>query len=468
MNKKKLDLLLGPVLFALITLLLKDLITLPGAQAIGTLGWMIFWWIKRPVNMAVTGMLPVVVNAIFTMADQSAVISNYASEMIILIFGSTLLIMTWGPIGLDRRIALKCLSIIGPSIKSQVLVWMIVGALLSGILPNAVVGSLLAPICVAMLAAVGQDDVPNSQPATLIFFAIAWGIAVGGMLTPMGGMMNVVAINLIEQYTGEEVAYISWIIKVTPFVIVALIALYFQVLRIPNSVKTLDGTKEFFAKSYKELGNMKYEEKLSLFIFVLSIILALVRPLYEDFAPGLKPAYIFFIFGFLNFFLLGKDKKELLTWEVAEQKLMWKLMITFAGGSAIGTLISKSGAADNIAQLLTQLNLHNELLIIAIFTFVIKMVSETTSSTTAAAVVVPIMITLCTQLDLNAVPYAMIMVFGFSGVFFLPISVNAIYVGYGLNPDKLLKHGLAASFTNIFIAIVMGYALLKFWPFFSL
>ncbi len=87
MNGKKrfISLLIGPAIYALIKLLLKDSFTLPGAEAVGVLLWMIFWWITRPVDMTVTALLPIVINSVFHVIDMGVVTSQYFSDSIILI-----------------------------------------------------------------------------------------------------------------------------------------------------------------------------------------------------------------------------------------------------------------------------------------------------------------------------------------------------------------------------------------------
>ncbi len=467
MNNRKIQLIIGPMLLVVATFALQDVLSLGGAQAVGTLLWMIYWWIKRPVNMAVTGMIPIVANAFLNMVPMTSVISKYSSESIILIFGSSLLIMPWSKIGLDRRIALKCLSIIGTSMKSQIIVWLCISALLSSVLPNTIVAALLVPIACAMLAAAGHGDIPKSSPAVPILFCITWGVGIGGMGTPMGGAMNLVAINLIQEYTGTEVLYMDWIIRVIPFIILSLLVLYLYISRIPNEVKALEGSKEFFRTSYKELGPIKYEEKLCMLTFVFAVVGSLLRPMYADALPGLVPAYLFLSVGCLNFLICGKDAQPLLTFETAQKKLMWSMMICFAGGFAAGALINESGAASSLADIITTMSLDGGLTTLIVFVVAIKVISEVTSSTTGAAVIIPILISFCLNLDINAVPYIMVLVYGFSGIFVLPISWQAIPVGYGLNANKLMKYGSIATLMNIALAIAVGYLFIQYWPLFS-
>ena len=74
-KKRLIYLIIGPVLFAIASVALKGAIGGPGAMAIGTLLWMVFWWVTQPVALTVTAFLPVGVNAIFGMVEMGDVIS---------------------------------------------------------------------------------------------------------------------------------------------------------------------------------------------------------------------------------------------------------------------------------------------------------------------------------------------------------------------------------------------------------
>jgi len=58
-------LLVGPLLFLVTLLLLQGWLEFQAKVAIGTVIWMACWWIMRPVHIAVTAMLPVVINSLF-------------------------------------------------------------------------------------------------------------------------------------------------------------------------------------------------------------------------------------------------------------------------------------------------------------------------------------------------------------------------------------------------------------------
>lgn len=466
-NKKRfINLVLGPVFYFAIALAFSNLQLMSdsAAKGIGVAVWMIFWWVTRPVDITVTALLPGVVNALFGIVPMENVITQYASSSIVLIFGSCLLTAPWSKIGLDRRISLKALSLIGPSMKSQIAVWLLAAAILSNMMPNVVVVAIFTPIAVSMLSAAGYKDISKCEPAVPILCAIAWGSQLGGAGTPLGGAMNITAISFIEDFTGKEFMYVDWLIRMLPYtIIVTVIVLCVMIFR-PMKVNSLNGTKEYFEQCYSELGPMKRDEKISLVLFVTAMLGSFLRPLYADLLPGLVPAYLFLFLGFLNFVIVGKDKEMLLSWDYAQREMMWGMLLLFAGGLALGQILTGSGANDAIAGFISKMHLTGGLGTILIFAIFASIISEMTNSTVSAAVTLPIVIGVTQKLGLNPLPYIFSAAMAMNYESLLPVSVRAISVGYGLDPDKLMKNGLPITLLRMLIAVAVGYITMKVWP----
>ena len=465
-TKRLIHLLIGPLLYLLAWLLGAQFhfTDATAAKGIGVALWMIYWWVTRPVNITVTALLPGIVNALFNIVPMEDVISQYASSSIVLIFGSCLLTAPWAKIGLDKRISLKALSLIGPSMKSQIAVWLLSAAVLSNMMPNVVVVAIFTPIAVSMLAAAGYKDIKNCEPAVPILCAIAWGSQLGGAGTPLGGAMNITAISFIEEYTGKEFMYIDWIARMLPYTIIVTLIILLAMLLRPMKVTSLSGTKEYFDTCYKELGPMKRDEKISLVLFIVAMLGSFLRPLYADLLPGLVPAYLFLLLGCLNFFIIGMDKKMLLDWDNAQKEVMWGMLLLFAGGLALGQILTGSGANDAIAGIISTLPLNKGLATIAIFALFAAVISEMTNSTVSAAVTLPIAIGVTQKMGLNPIPYVFTVAMAMNYESLLPVSVRAISVGYGLDPDKLLKSALPLTILRLIIAILVGYITMMIWP----
>ena len=144
-NRRIISILLGPVLFLFCYFLLPaDVFTTAAARgSVGMVLWMALWWVTGPVDYAVTAFLPIAVNAVFNFVDMSAVISNYSSETIMLLLGASILVVSWEVTGLDRRIAAKCLSLVGGKLSTQLIFWFILTTALSSVLPMYIPGRFL-------------------------------------------------------------------------------------------------------------------------------------------------------------------------------------------------------------------------------------------------------------------------------------------------------------------------------------
>lgn len=104
---KKINLIIGPLLLLLCIVALPESVfaTFQSRAAIGTVAWMAYWWVTGPVDYAVTAFLPIAVNAVLQITEMKDVISNYASETILLLLGASILTVSWQKSGLDKRIA---------------------------------------------------------------------------------------------------------------------------------------------------------------------------------------------------------------------------------------------------------------------------------------------------------------------------------------------------------------------------
>ncbi len=460
--------LLGPLVLLAAMILLSDSLSEDGAKAIGILIWCILWWIARPVHIAVTGLIPVIANAIFAIVPMESLTSQYSSASIILIFGSGLLTIPWIKIGLDRRLALKILSLIGPSMKSQIVIWLLASVLLSIAMPNVAVCALLTPIAASMLHAAGYDDLKKAAPAVPVFLCIGWGAGIGGAGSPIGGAMNLAAIQHLEGFLGGEFMYVDWLFRLMPYFIISIIILMIYMLKMPLEVTHLEGTRDYFANSYKELGPMKKDEIICTVLFVAAMVCAFARPMFAALLPGLEPAYIFLGLGALMFFIPSiKDKKALLTWEDAQSQTLWGMMVLFGGGLALGSLVNESGASGEIARLITALNLDGGITTLILFTVLARLISEVTNSTTSAAVMIPIVLSFTSELGLNPIPYWFICVMAYNAEFVLPISVRAIPVAYGLDSNIMFKRGIPITIISMISVVIIGWVCLEFWDFFG-
>ncbi|MDY6296019.1 MAG: SLC13 family permease [Schwartzia succinivorans] len=469
MSKRVFYLLLGPALFFFCRFLLPSQFfgSVIGNITVGLVAWMALWWITAPVDLAVTAFLPIVVNAFFPMAKMNQVIANYSSETILLLLGASVLTVAWEETGLDKRIAARLLSLIGNNMRSQIVLWFLISGLMSTVLPNAVVCAAIFPIAVAMLRYAGEGNIAGSSKASLLLLTVVYAAGVGGLGTPLGGAMNLVTVQYIQQVSGNEFIYMDWVIRYLPIMVVLFgIGILFLVYSCPAGT-VLGKSREYFIKEYQSMPAMTREEMLSLVLFLLAALLAFTRQFYQGILPGLKPAYAFMFCACLSFFIVREDGTRLMRWNAVQKKIIWGLIFVFAGGLAAGTLIKGSGAAQAIGEQVANAGLTGGFMTVFAIILLTTLLSNVTSNTATAAVSIPIIIAIIEGIGENPMPYIYVASIGVNQAYMFPTSVRAIPVGYGLSPAYMLKMGIPLTVMIVLCMSVMSYLMMQYWSVFS-
>lgn len=449
-----LHILMGPALMLLCVLLIPESVfpSFEARAAIGTVAWMAYWWVSGPVDYAVTAFLPIVINALFSIIDMSSVIAQYASETILLLLGASILTVSWEITGLDKRIAAIFLGFLGTSLTSHIIFWFLLSTLLSTVLPNAVVCATVTPIAVSMLKYVGIEDISENKTGSLILMTIAWGAGMGGLATPLGGAMNLIVVDYIQELTGSEYMYTDWVIKFLPIMALLIVSniIYLIIIK-PRGVK-LDGSKEYFRQMRAEMDRMSSQEIICLLLFVIATVLSFARELYSELLPNLKPAYVFMICAVLSFLVKDKEGGNLMKWNFVQTRIVWSLIYVFAGGIAAGKLLTGSGADKCIGNMISNMGLTGGLFTVLIIVVVTIILSDMTSNTATAAVAIPIVVSVIQGIGLNPIPYVFIATIGVNLSYTLPTSVRSVPVGYGMKPSFMFKRGIVL--TGVVIVLI--------------
>ena len=64
-HKRIIDILTGILLAAAVVLILPEMFSIQAKVALGVISLMVFWWITRPVHLAVTALIPIIANSFF-------------------------------------------------------------------------------------------------------------------------------------------------------------------------------------------------------------------------------------------------------------------------------------------------------------------------------------------------------------------------------------------------------------------
>ena len=466
MSRRTLHTLGGPTIFLLLILSPLAWAPFPVRASIGLLAWMSWWWIARPVHRAVTAFLPLVVTAVFDFLPVTTILPAYAEQLVFLLLGANMLAILWHRWGLDRRIALIALLGIGTGTRQQILTWFVVATVLSSVLPNAIVAASMMPIIIAMLRFIGIEDIGKSAFGSALLIAVAWGTAVGGSGTPLGGAPNLLTVQFIEQrLIDHEFLFTTWLFRLLPLtILIACASLIFMRFRFEPEMDRVDGSRTYFAGELRGLGVMSVQERWGLALFTAALLLSFTRQLYASALPGLTPAFTFLAFGTLSFAIRYRGE-PLLEWEYAQARIVWGLIYLFAGGSALGQILSETGTAQFIADRLVPLAGGGGFLAVVAFSFLTILITQITSNTATIAIVVPITISTFERLGLNPIPFVYLVACAGNYGIMLPSSSAgpAIAAGYGVNLKTMAASGLWLTLWIWILLVAAGYLLIRFW-----
>ena len=149
--------------------------------------------------------------------------------------------------------------------------------------------------------------------------------------------------------------------------------------------------------------------------------------------------------------------------------MVWGLIFLFAGGSALGQVLSETGTAQFLADRLVPLAENGGFLAVAVFAFIGMFLTQITSNTAAAAIVVPITISTFDRLGVNPVPFVYLVGAAVNFGVMLPSSSAgpAIAAGYGVNLKTMFTQGAWLAVLLWILLVGAGYVLVRFWPAFG-
>jgi len=323
------------------------------------------------------------------------------------------------------------------------------------------------PIVLALLRFIGVQEVGKSAFGSAVLIAIAWGTSVGGSWTPLGGAPNLLTIRLLQETViDHEFLFMTWVTHLFPFSI-AIAAVSFMFIRVAlrPELERVEGTRAYFSGELDSLGKLTVPEKWGLSFFLAATALAFTRQFYASLVPGLNPAYSFLAFGVLCF-VIRHNGEPLLKWDYAQSHMTWGLFYLFAGGAALGDILSETGTARFVADTLVPFAGSGGFRAVLVFSLMTMVITQITNNTAAIAIMVPITISTFQSMGLNPVPFVYVVAVTGNCGLMLPSSAGgpAVAAGYGVNLKTMFSKGVWLAALLWAVIVVIGYLLSTHWP----
>lgn len=377
----------------------------------------------------------------------------WSSPLIFLFIAGFILAIAASKTKLDLWLAKKVLFYFGKRPANILTGLMLVTFVLSMFISNTATTAMMMTMLIPIIKSMKENN-PFSKGMLL---AIVVAANVGGMGTIIGTPPNAIAIGILDD---KAPSFIEWMIMALPPAILIVVFFRWLILKLYKSsedeihiekIKRVSHYDDSTTNFTKVPTIPSWKKSLVILVFTITVLLWLSGPFHHIPTPvvSLFPIVIFTIFGIID----TEDIKE----------IRWDVIILIIGGLTLGLGVVKTGLDVWIG---TQFNLDglNIFVIVAIFAFIVVLVSNFMSNTAATNIMLPLVVALVSSLGDSVVSFMVISIaLCASCAMILPVSTppNAIAFSSGrLNSKDFILLGLfAAAIGPIFILSLMSFYL---------
>ncbi len=464
MTRKRLGLLLGPILFCIVFLFepFSDLNQEANAVLASTL-WIATWWLSEALPISATALLPIAILPLAGGAPIAQTTAAYGDKMLFLFVGGFIIAIAMQKWNLHKRIALTIIYTVGSNSVYIVLGFMLATGLLSMWISNTATTLMMVTIATALIAEIRSLSGESGK----VFFkslllGIAYSASIGGVATLVGTPTNPIFVSVAKQLYGSEFSFATWMAFAMPFALITLFLCWLLLTKVVFPVNKVEMPlgRDSIKRELENLGDMSQEEKAVAVVFLAMAFAWITRSfLLSEFIPGINDTVIAIAASSLMFIIPAKStKKPLLTWEEAE-KLPWGVIILFGGGLSIAAAFQSSELAKWIGAQLTAVEALPLFVIILIISLSVNFLTEITSNVATASIMLPVLAALADAIGVHPFLLMIPATMAASCAFMLPIATgpNAIVFGSGeLEMRDMVRSGVWLNvLSSIFISLLV-------------
>lgn len=468
---------LGPVLAALLYVLLPNTLSADGKAAAAIAIVMATWWVTEAIPLAATALLPLVLFPLFGVAEIGDVTAPYASDVIFLFMGGFILGLAMQRWGLHKRFALRTVLLVGTSPVRLIAGFMIATAFLSMWVSNTATAVMMLPVGVSVLGLVLQLSNGKGDPnfATALMLGIAYSASIGSLSTIIGTPPNAVLVGYLSEQ-GINIGFGEWMLFGLPIAIVFLVIAWVLLAKVIFRPKLteLPGGRELIRQQLDELGPMSRGEKNALGVFIGAAVAWIVPPLLADedimgdaaigWLAYAQDSVIAMLISVLLFILPARKGVRTMDWDTAKQ-LPWGILLLFGGGLALSKQFEETGFAGWLGEQVTNLDVLPTILFVAVAVLIVLLLTELASNTAMASIFVPIFGAVAAGLGMDIMLLVVPAALAATCAFMLPVATppNAIVFGSGhVTMGQMIRGGFWLNVVAI-VLVTLGVYTLGGW-----
>lgn len=338
---------------------------LPAAGALSAAGVKTVGLLAAFLILLVTEALPVVVTSLLfcglmpilgVTKNLGAALSGFAQPIVFFTLASFGIAAAITTIPLSKRILRALMRLFGKNIETALLAIMVCAALVSSLVSNVPTCAIFMAISLSFVE-LYHDELERRRTARAFMIAVPVASMIGGMMTPAGSSINLLAISQLESLTGQTVTFVEWMCAGIPLAVVMVPLAWFLIVKIYRPVPVSREEIQSF------VNGMDVPEKMGAQEIKVVCLIALMLALWIA-SSWIKSINVMVvaILGCCALFLPGM---RILNIETFLKENSWDAFFLVGAVLSISGAMITNGVSDAIASALPAMNVSATVLLAA-------------------------------------------------------------------------------------------------------
>lgn len=370
-------------------------------------------WVFEVIPIGISAPLFVILMGFIGIVPMKDAMANFMIPTIFFIMATFIIAAGFIGSGLGNRISLMVSSLFGSRADRVLLSFMLPTALISTVLVDIPTAVIFSGIAYTLLKK--NDCTPGkSNFGKAVMVGIPVAAAIGGVGTPAGSGINVLAISLLKTTANVEINFLQWTAIGFPMAIALTLAAWYIITKmIPPEFEYVKGLEDV-AQARKDLGPLTMQEKKFMVIFGVTLALWFTQPWnhIDSVVVAIIAAAVFFLPGV-----------NLTTWDEVKGKIGWDVLLLVGAANSIAMAIfNLKGAAWLANSVLGGMGGTGVIaLLLAVSAFGVFSHLIIPVATAVLAVAIPVLSVLAVNIGVNPAILVIPIAFSASCVFLLPL-----------------------------------------------
>lgn len=322
--------------------------------------------------MLICEVMPITIICILTLGfmpvlgvtrDFNGALTGFSNQVVFFILASFGIASALIKVPLSKRVLKYLLVRFGKNSKLLVLVFMIATSLISSVMSNVPACAIFIAIITELLKLLPEEDRKKTGKTFMIGIPVA--SMIGGIMTPAGSSINLLALSILESNTDYDITFVQWMCFGIPIVMVILPLAWMILIKVFPPAQIENNKINTFIGEMNIPEKFQPQEKHVLMIFSVIFALWLASSWIHSInimVVSLIGCAVFCIPGF-----------GVLSAKEFFQKVSWDAIFLVGTVLSLASALSTNGVSDKMISMLPDMG-DSQLLIyigIAVITFIL-------------------------------------------------------------------------------------------------